>query len=78
MYKVRVKDGATLGGHSNGGARLTIMPGTYDVEKIANGDLVFKSANSQDSSDLVIHQGEYLELDDFPNVSQNPYIEIVE
>lgn len=78
FYKVRVKDGAVLGGHAHDGTRLNIKPGTYDVERTADGDLVFKRADTRNTGDLVVRRGEYLELDDFPEINQNPYIVIVE
>ena len=76
-YEVRVKDGALMGGLARDGARFNILPGTYDVEKTSQGDLVFFRADTRDSGDLVVQRGEYLELKNFPDINQNPYIEII-
>jgi hypothetical protein len=78
VYKVRVKDSALLCGHARDRVRLNILPGTYDVEKTGDDDLVFHCADTRDTGDLVVRKGEYLELDDLPNIGQNPYIEIIE
>ena len=78
IYKVKVKDGKLLGGHASDGARLNIIPGIYDVEKTTDGNLVFNSADTRDNRELVVRKGEYLELDDFPKIGQNHYIELVE
>lgn len=77
VYKVRVKDSALLGGRAHDGAQLNILPGAYDVEITADGDLVFHSADTRDKGDLVVQKGKYLELDEFPSINDNPYIEIV-
>ena len=78
LIKVRVKDSGKLGGLARDGSRLRIMPGTYDVEKTDDGDLIFNRANEGDAGDLVVKKSEYLELKNFPDIARNPYIEIIE
>lgn len=39
MYKVRVKDGSIIGGYATDGARLNIIPETYDVKKNKESNL---------------------------------------
>jgi len=78
LYRVRVKDGRIFGGYTTGDAKLNILPGEYDVDKISNGDLLFKCAVKRDNADLTVRKGEYVELDEFPDVDSNPYLEVLE
>ena len=77
QHKVRVKDGAVIGGQAGDGARLKIMPKEYDVELAAEGILIFKGADDRDDSDLFITLGDYVELEDFPDIPPNKFLEII-
>ena len=78
LIKVRVKDSGMLGGYAHNGSRLRIIPGNYDVDKTDDDVLIFKQANESDAGDLVVKKDEYLELKNFPDITRNPYIEIIE
>ena len=75
-YDVKVKDSGRLAGYNHDGARLTILPKHYEVEIPKEGVLVFKNACENDESDLIVKKSEYLELADFPDIRENPYIKL--
>lgn len=74
-HKVRVRRGP-LSGFAAGGARLSIVPGEYDVEHVGNS-LIFKRADQRKGGDVLVDLAEYLEIGDFPNVLLHTQIEIV-
>lgn len=75
-YAVKVKDSGQLVGYSRDGARLTILPRHYKVEISREGGLVFKNACEKDDSDLIVKKSEYLDLANFPDIGENPYIKL--
>lgn len=76
-HKVRVKDGAQLGGYDDNGARLYILPEIYNVDIKSDNTLIFSQANKKNGGDLYVNLSDYLELENFPDIYKNSLIEIL-